>query len=70
LLLAFFVIRLAGQCILVHIGFTVTARHYPDDAGKAVGVAFLGFSLFAVLLPAGPFGTILTNSTFVAGSAA
>jgi len=43
LLLAFFVIRLAGQCLLVHIGFTVTARHYPDDAGKAVRVAFSAF---------------------------
>ena len=36
---------------MMHTALTATARAYPDDAGKALGIASLGFSVAQAALP-------------------
>ncbi|MBM0202950.1 MFS transporter [Micromonospora sp. STR1s_5] len=51
LVLAFYLLRLGGQGLMTHTAMTVTARAFPSDAGKAVGVAALGVSVASAVLP-------------------
>jgi MFS family permease len=48
---AFYFLRLGGQGLLMHTALTVTARAYPEDAGKALGLVSLGFSVAQAVLP-------------------
>jgi predicted MFS family arabinose efflux permease len=49
--LAFYLLRLGGQGLMVHTALTSTARGFPADAGKALGVVLLGFSLAQAIMP-------------------
>lgn len=49
--LAFYLLRLGGQGLMVHTALTATARAFPQDAGKALGVVALGFSLAQAVFP-------------------
>lgn len=51
LVLAFYLLRLGGQGLMVHTAMTSTARMFPADVGKALGVISLGMSLAAAVLP-------------------
>lgn len=51
LALALYLLRLAGQGLMVHIAFTAMARALPNDRGKAIGIAALGLPLGEALLP-------------------
>ncbi|ESZ67712.1 major facilitator transporter [Mesorhizobium sp. L103C119B0] len=53
LALSFYLLRLGGQGLMVHTALTATARTFPADAGKALGVVSLGFSSAQALLPLG-----------------
>lgn len=58
LALAFYLLRLGGQGLMVHTALTATARAFPQDAGKALGVTALGFSLAQALFPSLAVGMI------------
>lgn len=49
--LAFFLLRLSGQGLMTHTAMTATVRRFPQDKGKALGVAALGFAAGEALLP-------------------
>lgn len=51
LVIAFYFLRLGGQGLMMHTALTVTARAYPEDAGKALGLVSLGFSVAQAVLP-------------------
>lgn len=51
LAVAFYGLRLGGQGLMMHTALTATARSFPQDAGKALGIASLGFSVAQALLP-------------------
>ena len=51
LAVAFYFLRLGGQGLMTHTALTATARAFPQDAGKAIGVIALGFSLAQGLFP-------------------
>jgi len=51
LCIAFYFLRLGGQGLMMHTALTATARAYPEDAGKALGIAALGFSIAQAMLP-------------------
>jgi hypothetical protein len=48
---AFYFLRLGGQGLMFHTALTATARAYPEGAGKAIGIASLGFSTAQAVLP-------------------
>jgi MFS family permease len=48
---AFYFLRLGGQGLMMHTALTATARAFPQDSGKALGIAALGFSLAQAVLP-------------------
>ena len=48
---SFYLLRLGGQGLMVHTALTATARTFPTDAGKALGIVSLGFSAAQSLLP-------------------
>lgn len=48
---AFFLLRLAGQGLMTHTALTATARRFPQDSGKALGLVALGFALGEAVLP-------------------
>lgn len=48
---AFYVLRLTGQGLLVHIAMTATARRFARDQGKALGLISLGGASGEALLP-------------------
>ncbi|MCG7601368.1 MFS transporter [Halomonas sp. McH1-25] len=43
-------VRLCGQGLLVHLGFTLAGREFGDQRGQAVGVASLGMPLGEIVL--------------------
>ncbi|WP_198521669.1 MFS transporter [Rhizobium sullae] len=51
LAVAFYFLRLSGQGLMTHTALTTTARAFPEDAGKALGVIALGFSVAQGLFP-------------------
>jgi MFS family permease len=51
LCLSFYLLRLGGQGLMVHTAMTTTARAFPLDAGKAIGIVTLGFSAAQALMP-------------------
>ncbi|MGK7871298.1 MFS transporter [Falsiroseomonas sp. E2-1-a20] len=51
LVLAFFLLRMAGQGLLTHTAMTATARRFRRDRGKALALVALGFALGEALLP-------------------
>lgn len=51
LLLAFFVLRLFGQGLLLHAGQTIMAREFKADRGKALSISSTGRPLGEVVLP-------------------
>ncbi|MUO78875.1 MFS transporter [Agrobacterium vitis] len=51
LLLAFYLLRLGGQGLMVHTALTATARTFPADAGKALGIIALGMSVAQAIFP-------------------
>lgn len=51
LLLAFFVLRLFGQGLLLHAGQTIMARQFKADRGKALSISSTGRPLGEVVLP-------------------
>jgi len=53
--IAFYFLRLGGQGLMTHTALTATARAFPSDAGKALGLIALGLSAAQGLLP---FGTV------------
>ena len=73
LAVAFYFLRLGGQGLMMHTALTATARAYPEDAGKALGIASLGFSAAQAALP--PLAVLLLAAigwrwTWAAGAAA
>lgn len=71
--IAFYFLRLGGQGLMMHTALTATARAYPEDAGKALGIASLGFSAAQAALP--PLAVLLLAAigwrwTWVASAAA
>jgi MFS family permease len=51
LCLSFYLLRLGGQGLMVHTALTATARTFPADAGKALGIIALGFSVAQAVMP-------------------
>ncbi|MGK7864096.1 MFS transporter [Falsiroseomonas sp. E2-1-a4] len=51
LVLAFFLLRMAGQGLLTHTAMTATARRFQHDRGKALALVALGFALGEAVLP-------------------
>jgi MFS family permease len=51
LVLTFYLLRLAGQGLMVHTSMTATARAVPDQAGRALGISNLGMPLAEAVLP-------------------
>ena len=51
LCLSFYLLRLGGQGLMVHTAITATARAFPADAGKALGLTALGFSAAQAIMP-------------------
>jgi MFS family permease len=51
LAVAFYFLRLGGQGLMTHTALTATARAFPSDAGKALGLIALGLSLAQGVLP-------------------
>lgn len=51
LCLSFCLLRLGGQGLMVHTAQTVTARAFPRDAGKALGLINIGFSIAQATIP-------------------
>ena len=49
--LLYVVLRLCGQGLTTHTAMTVTARRFPRDAGKALGLAALGLVIGEAVLP-------------------
>ncbi|HEY4163023.1 MAG TPA: MFS transporter [Dongiaceae bacterium] len=72
LAIAFYFLRLGGQGLMVHTGLTATARAFPADSGKALGVVALGFSVAQAVLPlaaVAAMGAIGWRLSWVAGAA-
>ncbi|BCH61486.1 MFS transporter [Agrobacterium vitis] len=61
LLLAFYLLRLGGQGLMVHTALTATARTFPADAGKALGIIALGMSVAQATFP---LAGVTMNDTF------
>lgn len=61
LAVAFYFLRLGGQGLMTHTALTATARAFPQDAGKALGLIALGLSLSQGILP---FATISIMDTW------
>jgi predicted MFS family arabinose efflux permease len=61
LAIAFFFLRLGGQGLMTHTALTATARAFPQDAGKALGLIALGLSLSQGILP---FATVSIMDAF------
>ena len=51
LAVAFYFLRLGGQGLMTHTALTATARAFPQDAGKALGLIALGLSFAQGLFP-------------------
>ncbi len=62
LLLAFFVLRLCGQGMLMHTAQTTMGRYFRSGRGRAVGVSMLGLPLAEAVMP-----VVLVTTTAVLG---
>lgn len=51
LLLSLFLLRIAGQGLMVHTALTTVARALPQDRGKAIGLSALGLALGEAAFP-------------------
>jgi len=51
LFLAFYLLRLTGQSLMVHVEATGTARAFDRERGRALGITALGFPLSEVVFP-------------------
>jgi predicted MFS family arabinose efflux permease len=51
LAIAFYFLRLGGQGLMTHTALMATARSFPNDAGKALGLIALGLSAAQGFLP-------------------
>ncbi len=58
LAIAFYFLRLGGQGLMVHTALTATARTFPANAGKALGIVALGMSAAQALLPLATVATM------------
>ncbi|MEE3503559.1 MFS transporter [Acidiphilium acidophilum] len=58
LILSFYLLRLAGQGLMVHTALTGTARRFPQARGKALGLVSLGLSGGEAILPGAAIGLI------------
>lgn len=58
LALAFFVIRLGGQGMMVHLAVTTVARAFVRYRGRAVSITVLGIPLSEALMPAAAIGAM------------
>ncbi len=56
--LSFYLLRLGGQGLMVHTAMTATARNFPVDAGKALGVIALGLAIAQAIMPLGAVSLI------------
>ena len=56
--IGFYLLRLSGQGLMVHTAMTATARKFPIDAGKALGLIALGLALAQALMPLAAVGMI------------
>jgi len=60
LVVAFYLLRLGGQGLMVHTALTVTARTFPQARGKALSIANLGGAAGEALLPVAVAASMLT----------
>ncbi len=70
LVLAFYLLRLGGQGLMVHTAMTATARAFPRRAGQALGISNLGMPVGEAVLPlavAVGLGVIGWRAIWVAG---
>ncbi|MBN9022028.1 MAG: MFS transporter, partial [Rhizobiales bacterium] len=51
LFLAFYLLRLTGQGLMIHVEATATARAFEKDRGRALGITALGLPLSEVVFP-------------------
>lgn len=51
LFLAFYLLRLTGQSLMVHVEATATARTFDRERGRALGITALGIPLAEVIFP-------------------
>ncbi len=51
LFLAFYLLRLTGQSLMVHVEATATARAFDRERGRALGITALGLPLAEVVFP-------------------
>ncbi len=51
LFLAFYLLRLTGQSLMVHVEATATARTFDRERGRALGITALGIPLAEVVFP-------------------
>ena len=51
LFLAFYLLRLTGQSLMVHVEATATARAFDRERGRALGVTALGIPMAEVIFP-------------------
>jgi len=51
LLLAFYLLRLTGQGLMVHVEATATARAFDKERGRALGITALGLPLSELVFP-------------------
>lgn len=51
LLLAFYILRLSGQGMMVHVAQTTMARYFQAERGRAVSIATLGLPMAEAVLP-------------------
>ncbi|WP_426130834.1 MFS transporter [Pararhizobium sp. PWRC1-1] len=58
LAIAFYFLRLGGQGLMVHTALTATARTFPMDAGKALGIVALGMSAAQAFFPLATVATM------------
>jgi predicted MFS family arabinose efflux permease len=61
LAIAFYFLRLGGQGLMTHTALMATARSFPNDAGKALGLIALGLSAAQGILP---FATVFAMDTW------
>ncbi|WP_234902365.1 MFS transporter [Agrobacterium rubi] len=61
LAIAFYFLRLGGQGLMTHTALMATARSFPNDAGKALGLIALGLSAAQGILP---FATVFVMDTW------
>lgn len=72
LAIGFYFLRLGGLGLMMHTALTSTARRFPEDSGKALGVVMLGLDFAQAVLPVLAvmgIGLIGWRAVWVAGAA-